>query len=210
MTTTETTPGYAAALAAAELLATTRPSVVIGLDPSLTGTGLASSNGWCDVIGYKRARSKDPGITQLPHGERITAMRALVDQVLEGIGTPDLVVMELPAVSRSGGGAHERGWFWWQLYNHLTNAETPVALMAPNARALYATGKGNAPKGAVVDAVARRYPDWTTDGNDNAADAVALMAAGRDHLGHPLAQLPKTHRAALTKATWPTLPGATS
>ncbi|GGS96699.1 hypothetical protein [Streptomyces violaceus] len=186
------------------------PPVVVGVDPSLTGTGLASSNGWCDVIGYQRARAKDPGITQLPHAERIHAMRQLAHQVLETIGHPDLAVIELPAVSRSGGGAHERGWFWWHLYSQLHNRQIPIGLLAPNARALYATGKGNAAKGLVVDAVARRFPQWATEGNDNAADAVALMAAGRDWLGHPLADLPKTHRAALDKATWPTLPGATS
>ncbi|MFD7995575.1 hypothetical protein [Streptomyces mexicanus] len=181
--------------------------IVVGIDPSLTGTGIASSNGWVDVIGYKR-RSKDPGITQLPHPERLTAMRALLDQVLEAIGTPHLAVIELPAVSRSGGGAHERGWFWWQLYNRLTNRDTPIGLLSPNQRALYATGKGTAAKGAVIDAVTRRFPAWTTDGNDNAADAVALMAAGRDWLGHPITDMPKTHRAAIDKAVWPTLTGA--
>ncbi|CQR59223.1 hypothetical protein [Streptomyces leeuwenhoekii] len=164
------------------------PPVVIGIDPSLTGTGIASSDGWVNVIGYKRPRAKDPGITQLPHPERIRAMRKLVLQVIEAFHLPDLVVMELPAVSRSGGGAHERGWFWWQLYSELTRYGVPTALMAPNARALYATGKGNAAKGAVID-------------------AVTLMAAGRDWLGHPITDLPKTHRAALDKATWPTLPG---
>jgi Holliday junction resolvasome RuvABC endonuclease subunit len=183
--------------------------VVIGIDPSLTGTGLASSNGWVDVIGYKKARTKDPGITQLPHGERLAAMRALVGQVTTAIGTPTLAVLELPAPSRSGGGAHERGWFWWQIYNHLTHHDISVGLLTPNQRALYATGKGTAAKGAVIDAVTRRFPDWTTEGNDNAADAVALMAAGRDWLGAPITDMPKTHRAALDKATWPTLPGAT-
>ena len=183
------------------------PPVVIGIDPSLTGTGIASSRGWVEVIGYKRARAKDPGITQLPHAERAEAMRQLLDQVLEAIGSPDLAVIELPAVSRAGGGAHERGWFWWQLHNHLHNRHIPIGLLAPNARALYATGKGNAPKNLVVDAIARRFPAWTTEGNDNAADAVALMAAGRDWLGHPITDMPKTHRTALDKATWPTLPG---
>ena len=222
---TETTPGYAIALAAAEherheayvhelaaeLIETAETAVnapvVIGLDPSLTGTGIASSNGWCDVIGYKKARTKDPGITQLPHAQRLHALRTLATQVLEAIARPDLVVMELPAVSRSGGGAHERGWFWWQLYGQLHNRQIPIGLLAPNARALYATGKGNAAKGAVIDQVSRRFPAWTTDGNDNAADAVALMAAGRDWLGHPITELPKTHRAAIDKAIWPTLPG---
>ncbi|MGW3400758.1 hypothetical protein [Streptomyces zhihengii] len=180
---------------------------VIGLDPSLTGTGIASSHGWVNVIGYKRPRAKDPGITQLPHAERIQAMRDLLAHITTTIGYPDLAVMELPAVSRAGGGAHERGWFWWEIYRSLTLNEVPVALMAPNARALYATGKGNAPKTLVVDSIARRFPAWATEGNDNAADAVALMAAGRDWLGHPITDLPKTHRAALDKATWPELTG---
>jgi crossover junction endodeoxyribonuclease RuvC len=184
---------------------------VIGIDPSLTATGIASSRGWVEVIGYKRARSKDPGITQIPHAERLTAMRTLLVAVTTAIATPDLAVMELPAPSRSGGGAHERGWFWWQIYNHLDHHQIPVGLLTPNARALYATGKGTAGKGAVVDAVARRLPAWPTEGDDNAADAVILMAAGRDWLGHPITDMPKTHRAALDKAIWPTpLPGALS
>jgi Holliday junction resolvasome RuvABC endonuclease subunit len=189
--------------------ALTNPTVV-GIDSSLTATGLASSRGWCEVIGYKRPRSKDPGITQLPHPERLTAMRALLADVTLAIGTPDLAVMELPAPSRSGGGAHERGWFWWQIYSHLNTHNIPVGLLTPNARALYATGKGTAGKGAVVDAVARRLTAWPTEGDDNAADAVILMAAGRDWLGAPITDMPKTHRAALDKATWPTLPGATA
>lgn len=182
---------------------------VIGLDPSLTATGIASTRGWCEVTGHHK-RARDPGITQLPHLERLDAMQVVLDNVLAAIARPNLVVMELPAPSRSGGGAHERGWLWWQLYNRLTRHEIPIGLMTPNARALYATGKGTAGKGAVVDAVARRLPAWPTEGDDNAADAVILMAAGRDWLGHPITDMPKTHRAALDKAIWPTLPGATS
>ena len=186
------------------------PPIVIGIDPSLTGTGIASSNGWVEVSGYTKTRSKDPGITQLPHPERLAAMRDLLAQIRKAIGCPTLAVMELPAPSRSGGGAHERGWLWWEIYHYLTASYLPVGLLTPNARALYATGKGNAAKGAVIDAVSRRWPAWTTEGNDNAADAVTLMAAGRDWLGTPLTDMPKTHRAALDKATWPTLPGATA
>lgn len=183
------------------------PPLVVGIDPSLTGTGIASTNGWVEVHGYQRPRAKDPGITQLPHPERIQALRDLLAFVTTTIGYPDLAVMELPAVSRSGGGAHERGWLWWELYRSLTTNQVPVALMTPNARALYATGKGNATKGAVIDAVSRRFPAWNTDGNDNAADAVTLMAAGADWLGHPITPMPQTHRNALTKAIWPNTPG---
>lgn len=188
--------------------ATVTPPTVIGVDTSLTATGLASSRGWCEVIGYKRPRAKDPGITQLPHTERLNAMEIVLDHVLTHIGTPDLAVMELPAPSRSGGGAHERGWLWWEIYRYLVRHDIPVGLMSVNHRMQYATGKGQATKNLIVDAVARRWPTWPTAGDDNAADAVVLMAAGRDWLGAPITDMPKTHRSALDKATWPTLPGA--
>ncbi|WP_019061778.1 hypothetical protein [Streptomyces prunicolor] len=175
------------------------PSVV-GIDLSLSATGLASSMGWCRVIGYED--KKNP-ITKLPHGERLVHMRRVLDAVTEAIGRPDLAVIEAAALSRSGGGAHERGWLWWRIFERLTDAEIPVGLMSPNQRILYATGKGSGPKTAVVDAVARRWPQWLTGGNDNAADAVTLMAAGRDWLLAPIAGMPKAHRAAVEKATWP-------
>jgi hypothetical protein len=180
---------------------------VVGLDTSLTATGIAHSNGWCKVIGYQKARTKDPGITQLPHPTRREALHELRQAITDTIGRPHLAVLELPAPSRSGGGAHERGWLWWEIYNYCASLDIPVGLMTPNHRCLYATGKGTATKNLIVDAVARRFPTWPTAGDDNAADAVILMAAGRDWLGHPITDLPKTHRAALDKATWPTLPG---
>jgi crossover junction endodeoxyribonuclease RuvC len=176
--------------------------VVIGLDTSLSATGIASSEGWCRTVGY--TDKKNP-ITKLDHTARITAMRQICKGIVHNVGRPDLVVMETPALSRTGGGSHERGWLWWRIYEHLVDAGTPVGLISTNQRMLYATGKGAATKAAVVDAVARRWPDWTTGGDDNQADAVVLMAAGLDHLGHPLADMPKTHRAALDKAVWPQL-----
>lgn len=177
--------------------------VVIGLDTSLTATGIASSNGWCQTVGYQKPRAKDPGITQLPHPQRMEALRTVRAGIIQHIGRPDLVVLETPAFSRAGGGGHERGWLWWSLYDHLTTAEIPVGLMDPRQRMLYATGKGAATKSAVVDAVARRWPQYETGGDDNLADAVVLMAAGRDWLGHPLTTLPKPHRKAIDNALWP-------
>ena len=35
-----------------------------------------------------------------------------------------------------------------------------------------AKGKGTAGKGAVIDQVSRRFPTWTTEGDDNAADVL--------------------------------------
>lgn len=176
--------------------------IVIGLDTSLTATGIASSNGWCRVVGYTDKRKP---ITGLPHAQRLGAMRSVRSEVISYIGRPELAVLELPAPSRSGGGSHERAWLWWEIYQHLLTNEIPVGLVTPNQRALYATGKGNAGKNVVVDAVARRWPEWVTGGDDNAADAVVLMAAGRDWLGHPIVDMPQANRAAVVKAVWPEL-----
>lgn len=181
---------------------------VAGVDSSLTGTGIASSLGWCEVVGYvprpnPLTGKREDHITKLPHAERLEAMCDIRDRSLLMVGRPDLAVMELPAPSRSGGGAHERAWLWWELYQSLTARGVHVALMPNNLRSTYATGKGNASKEVVVDAVARRWTAWPTGGNNNAADAVALMAAGKDWLGEPITPVPATHRRALDKTIWP-------
>jgi crossover junction endodeoxyribonuclease RuvC len=173
---------------------------VIGLDTSLSAAGIASSDGWCRTVGY--TDKKNP-ITKLDHPSRLAAMRQVCKGIVHNIGQPNLVVMETPALSRTGGGSHERGWLWWRIYEHLTDAEIPIGLISTNQRMLYATGKGAATKAAVVDAVARRWPAWETSGDDNLADAVVLMAAGLDYLGHPITEMPKANRVALDKAVWP-------
>jgi crossover junction endodeoxyribonuclease RuvC len=184
---------------AATTAAGTRPRV-LGLDLSLSGTGIASSLGWCRAVGY--TDSKNP-ITKLPHTRRLNAMRAVRDGIIHEIGSPALAVLELPAPSRSGGGAHERAWLWWEIYGHLVAHDIPVGLVSINQLKLYATGKGNADKKVVVDQVARRWPQWETLGNDNCADAVALMAAGLDWLGERLAVVPVRNWQALENCQWP-------
>ncbi|MEV0016606.1 hypothetical protein [Streptomyces tendae] len=175
---------------------------VVGVDTSLTGTGLASSEGWCRVVGYVDKTKKHP-ISKLPRVERLAHMNVLLDAVMAGIGVPDLAVMEGAALSRASGGAHERGWLWWRVYERLLDQDVPVGVLSTNQRILYATGKGSGAKGVVLEQVVRRWPQWQTGGNDNAADATVLMAAGRDWLRHPIDAVPKAHRKAVTAADWP-------
>lgn len=169
---------------------------VIGLDLSLTGSGVASSNGWCERVGL-------PDITTKSLGERIVAVDTIVNQVILLVGQPALVCVEVPAFSRSGGGALERGGLWWQVVRRLLRAEIPVAEVFNQHRMRYATGKGSASKGAIIDAVARRWPMFETGGDDNLADAAVLAALGADRLGCPLAPMPVTHRKALDDVRWP-------
>ena len=182
---------------AAPLAGAAAPLRVIGLDISLTGTGIACSAGWCDAIGLN-------GVTTKSLVERDAIIVNLSYDIAQHVGPEThLVVIEMPAYSRSGGGTHERSGLWWRVVHHLVAWEIPVVEVNTGHRGTYATGKWNPKKTEVVDAVARRWPAWQTHGDDNAADAVVLMAMGLDAMGHPLATVPAKHRAALTKVAWP-------
>lgn len=177
------------------------PPKTIGVDLSLTGTGIASNLGWCQRIG-------ETGITTRPLDQRLDAIDRLTRDILIAIGGgsgrwPALVAIEIPAYSRSGAGNHERSALWWRVVRNLRRREVPVAEVSIQARMRYATGRGTAHKGAVIDAVARRLPAFDTRGDDNLADAAILAAMAADHLGHPIAPMPAAHRAALTAVTWP-------
>lgn len=176
------------------------PPRVIGIDPSLTATGIASSLGWCLKVGQS-------GITTLGLDARLDAIDMLVEQIVEHVGRPELALIEQPAFSRAVGGAMERHALWWLLVRALRRREIPVAIVYARGRMRYATGKGAATKSAVVDAVARRLPMFATGGDDNLADAAVLCAMGADRLGVPMVVMPATHRAALDAVEWPELAG---
>lgn len=175
---------------------------VVGIDPSITATGLAASGGSTRTMGRV-------GITKLPLDQRISALMQLRAEIVAWTmgRCPTLVVIEHPAFSRAGGGAVERHWLFLDIAAALLAQDIPVVEVGPGQRAQYATGKAGASKSAVVDAVARRFPEFQTGGDNNLADAVVLAAMGADHLGQPLAAMPATHRAALAKVNWPNLIG---
>lgn len=169
---------------------------VIGIDPSLTCTGIASNLGWTDTVGQD-------GVTTLPLPERIAAVDRIVTSILELAGDADLYVVESPSLASKGGAAVERHALYWLLLRNLLARERRVATAAPSLRIMYALGKGVGGKTAIADAVARRFPTIQTGGNDNICDALILAAMGADYLSVPMADMPQTHRRALAKVVWP-------
>lgn len=166
----------------------------IGLDLSLTGSGVASSAGWTTVI-------HPP--TKMRRHVRLQHIKATI---LEAIPADvALVVVEGPSYGNQGAarqsGHHERAGLWWLITHSLWKRDIAYAVASPAARAKYATGKGNAGKADVVRETTRRF-DWFAGGEDE-ADALVLAAMGADWLGHPIAAMPATHRAALDKVDWP-------
>lgn len=160
---------------------------VVGLDLSLTSTGYAGPGG------TGRIRSAVNGHPRLAF---------LLDRIGEITAPAELVVVEGPSYGSKGATYHQLAGLWWLVAHDLWTAGLPYAVVSPQARAKYATGRGNANKDAVLLAVERRFPWAAVSGNDQ-ADALVLMAMGLDRLGHPLADLPAVNRTALDKVAWP-------
>lgn len=178
---------------------------IIGVDPSLTGTGLAILDPGAPPITDVIKIPVPKGATLAQRADRIASLTRFVVRCAAAVPT-ELAVVEGPSYGSAAAqsGHHERGGLWWSLIAGLLAADVPVAVVPPSCRAMYATGKGNASKDAVVMAVARRWPDVVLDSND-AADALVLAALGARYLGRPIDNLPQTHLVGLKGVAWPEL-----
>lgn len=170
---------------------------VVGVDLSLSATGMSDgARTWLiRSTGHR-------GDTLLDRHERLAALACQVERDVRVSGA-DLVVIEGPSlgVGRQSG-THDRAGLWWLVVHRLGVAGVPVVEVPPAALKKYATGKGNANKGAVIDATARRFPNVDTGADDNRCDALWLAAMGLDQLTGSGA-VPAAQRAGLAKVAWP-------
>jgi Holliday junction resolvasome RuvABC endonuclease subunit len=186
-----------------------RRTVVVGLDLSLTSTGIARVE-----FSDEKTRPTISVMTVKSAGKRADTLRErhrrlakLVDTIVAQALGADLAVIEAPAFSRSNPGMHDRSGLWWLVTDRLLgdgyvgDAEQ-LAEVAPSARAKYATGKGNAGKDEVIAEVARRFMSVNVRSNDE-ADALILAAMGCRHLGTPIDDMPALHRTSMDKVAWP-------
>lgn len=184
-------------------------TVVVGIDLSLTSTGIAVIR-WGDIdaprttsVWTTRVQSKGQADATL--AARMRRLRNLRNAITDHASGADLVVIEGPSYAqKTAASAHDRSGLWWQIVDMLDDEYgCTVAEVPPTCRIKYATGKGNAGKDAVLAAVVKRYEDADVTGND-VADALVLAAMGARHLGHPIeASLPVAHLDAMTKIRWP-------
>ncbi|GMA31586.1 crossover junction endodeoxyribonuclease RuvC [Litorihabitans aurantiacus] len=182
---------------------TQRPPRIVGIDPSLTSTGIAVVD---TVRGITTHRVRSKGAKDATLAERARRLRHLADDVITitTAGITALVVIESPAYSNSLGSMHDRSGLWWLLVNELRSQGIPVLEVPPTTRAKYATGRGNAGKDEVLAAVIRRHPDVDVTGND-IADALTLAAIGARLTGYHLeATIPAACSTSLTKLRLPT------
>lgn len=179
-------------------------SVVVGIDLSLTATGIATPDGVTLI-----KSSGHEGASLRVRRARLNDIVARVSLAVAGVSISRgngraLVVIEAPSLGQQRQrGVHDRSGCWWLAVDELLSAGHLVAEVPPALVKKYATGAGNAKKSSMADAAARRIPDVHTGGDDNTVDALWLRAMGCDALGQPLAVVPQSHRAALDKVAWP-------
>lgn len=175
---------------------------VVGIDLSLTGTGIAFYDGdarTVDVDTIKSSGSKDASLY-----DRSVRLQVLLDRILRKTTGAQLAVIEGPSFGQARqGGQHDRAGLWWLVVDKLIELGLIVVEVSPASRAKYATGKGNAAKDAVLAAVVRRYVDVPVADN-NQADAVVLAAMGARWLQQPIDDgLPLLNVGAMSKVRWP-------
>lgn len=163
---------------------------VVGLDLSLTATGVAEQRGEVTTI-----RSRRPGDLRL---------QELRDRVgIIAAGAQLAVIEDLPTHAHAAG---ITGMVHGAIRVRLMDLRVPYVTVPPATLKKYATGRGNADKTAMAIALLRRFDLEFRD--DNQVDAFWLRAMGLDALGAPLVDLPALHRESLAKVAWPALGGA--
>ncbi|MEU6267677.1 hypothetical protein [Saccharopolyspora shandongensis] len=178
---------------------------IVGIDPSLTGTGVAellldSEDRWqvfrwhCPTKGTRR----DTLDMRAARIGRITA------DVMSWAPGADLVVVEGPAYASTVGSLLDRYGLWWRIVYRLLAHDVPVAVCPPTVLKKFITGNGGAKKADVMDAVnAMWYPDVPIT-NDNEADALGLASIGAAALGLPVPfRVTSDRSATLGNVEWP-------
>ena len=172
---------------------------VLGIDPSLTCTGVAIVGESLTVAATRfPTQAGDNSLDDIR-----TRVRYVVGSVLRFAPTECFTVIEAPYIPKHGSGqVLERAWLFGMLVDQLT-LRGPVVRVRAKTRAKYATSNGNADKKAVLEAIRTAFPHVGVR-DDNEADAIALAAMGARYLGQPFdGPISKKQQEAMTAVVWP-------
>ena len=170
------------------------PLTVLGVDSSLTGTGLARihitarrptdplavltpDEVLVATVGNKKVKLK----TRREYSRRITTVVDQVDAAMEGV---DVIMMEELAYGAKGATAFVLTWIWGRIIDCAERRDIPIGFVNLSQIKKYATGNGAADKSQVVARMVRLFPEVDVS-NDNEADALTAGLIACRASGYP-------------------------
>lgn len=189
-----------------------KPLRVVGLDMSLTSTGVSDGQS----LHAFQTGPEDPIEHRLDH-LAWNVCRFVVAPTMSGEWfaedkAADLVVMEGPAYSRNMQTGHEElAALRYIVRVQLAKLKVPFAIVSPSALKSYTAGHGRATKQQMLAALGVRHGldlghVKVKDGRYDMADGYALAAMGYDRVGQPIpSQGAPAPRKPLLSVNWPQL-----
>ncbi|QOC58567.1 RuvC-like resolvase [Mycobacterium phage Lolalove] len=174
---------------------------ILGIDTSLTGTGLAridlepieDDNPLAAYIAATATVSAPrPGRDKSKRAmaRRVNALIEQIEWCFQGDEKPNAVGIEALAYGAKGAGVWVLPWVFGRTVELCEKYDVPLTVVSTSQRAKFATGKGNASKDQVLLAAAKLFPEvGLTDNNE--ADAMVVGAVVCHRLGLPI--LPVTN-----------------
>lgn len=183
-------------------------TTVLGIDPSLTNTGLAVIHDGVPVRRHSIGWSGHNGASYDEREERIVSLVNSITAWIKETGVvADLAVIEGPIYhGKMLPSQHDRAGAWWGFYSQLRRKlKVPRAVCSPTTRARWATGHGHAEKKDVLTTVRAWYPSVKVL-NDDIADAVVLGLIGTMKLDRSIRMpflVKERHYEGLEAVAWP-------
>lgn len=162
---------------------------VLGVDLSITATGIANTDGFLETL---KTKKRGPEFLDW-----------ISQEVGERSKSADIVVLEGYSYGSKGRSIFQIGEMGGIVRWKLWKMGIPFVEIAPSTLKKYATGKGNSGKDLVIVESVKRLD--ITPKDNNQADAAWLRAMGLDWAGHAIVSMPQTHREALEKVSWPSM-----
>ncbi|AYD87402.1 RuvC-like resolvase [Microbacterium phage ValentiniPuff] len=168
--------------------------ILVGLDVSLNGTGVARVD---TDTGRSFTKTLDP--KGLRSHARMEFVRTEVANVLRGA---DYAIVEALAFSAPSAVRDEIDGLHWQIRHLCWQRKVPYALVSPTALKSYVTGDGQAGKLEMVKAMRRAFPQMALSDRDDEADALGLVTMGARFKGLVLDAHVLRFPHALEKVQW--------
>lgn len=154
----------------------------MGIDPSLTATGIIVLNG--REVKETRTTPNRPDLGTI---ERVFIIHNIITNLIKEQPEPlDLIVIEGFSYGSKGRSVFDIAYLGWRIREELDRLEwdnrIPWLEVPPSQLKKFATGKGNSGKDIILQQVYKRWGYETHD--NNIADAYVLAQIGRAYLGN--------------------------